>query len=176
MRRVGGHSKAWHAGRVDKADVRRSKHLALMPRHRPGSVGLSLDDAGWVNLDPLLEALRQHGTAMTRDDLDRVVRTNDKQRFEWDRELGGGPHPSGSRPTESGSPIRCRRGSSSTAGTERRPSTTYAKGRTLFLRQLFLRACFLASVSSSRRSASLRASAADCLLSRASSSSFFALR
>ena len=56
-----------------------------MLRHRPGSVGLTLDEQGWVGVPELLGALARHGRPVTRDELDRVVRTNDKQRFEWDR-------------------------------------------------------------------------------------------
>jgi putative RNA 2'-phosphotransferase len=56
-----------------------SKRLSYVLRHRPDSVGLTLDDAGWVDVDDLLSALR-----MTRADLDEVVRRNDKQRFALD--------------------------------------------------------------------------------------------
>ncbi len=69
---------------MDRADIRRSKRLALVLRHRPESVGIALDEQGWTDVCGLLEALASHGTAMSREELDRVVRTNDKQRFEWD--------------------------------------------------------------------------------------------
>ena len=67
-------------------DVRRSKRLALVLRHRPGAVGVRLDEQGWVEVTALLRALAAHGTPMSREDLSRVVEDNDKQRFEWDRE------------------------------------------------------------------------------------------
>ena len=67
-------------------DVSRSKHLSLVLRHRPGSVGVELDPHGWVDVAVLIDALAAHGTAITRADLERVVSTNDKQRFEWDRD------------------------------------------------------------------------------------------
>ena len=66
--------------------VRRSKRLSLILRHRPDSVGVSLDEAGWVDVTTLLEALSSHGTQLTREDLVEVVERNDKQRFEWDLE------------------------------------------------------------------------------------------
>ena len=65
-------------------DVRASKRLSFVLRHRPDSVGLSLSDRGWVGVGDLLDALAQSGTSLTRDDLERVVSTNDKQRFELD--------------------------------------------------------------------------------------------
>ncbi|MFE7227181.1 RNA 2'-phosphotransferase [Nocardioides sp. NPDC057577] len=69
---------------MDKTDVRRSKRLSQVLRHRPGSVGIELDPHGWVAVPALLDALATHGTPMTRDDIDRVVLGNDKQRFEID--------------------------------------------------------------------------------------------
>ena len=66
-------------------DVRRtSKRLSYVLRHRPDSVGLSLDAAGWVDVDELLRALAAHGSPLTRGQLERVVATNDKQRFAFD--------------------------------------------------------------------------------------------
>lgn len=64
--------------------VKLSKRLSLILRHRPASVGLPLDDAGWVSVDELLVALAAHGLSLTRDELDEVVRSNDKQRFAFD--------------------------------------------------------------------------------------------
>ncbi len=59
--------------------VRRSKRLSYVLRHAPGSVGLTLDAAGWVDVDALLAAL-----GWTRAELERVVATNDKRRFAFD--------------------------------------------------------------------------------------------
>ncbi len=55
-----------------------------MLRHRPGDVGLTLDDAGWVDVEDLLDALAAHGRAVTRAELEHVVATNDKRRFAFD--------------------------------------------------------------------------------------------
>lgn len=71
---------------MEQSDVRRSKRLSLVLRHRPETVGITLDPHGWVDVATLLDALAAHGPALTRDDLDRVVADNDKQRFEWDVE------------------------------------------------------------------------------------------
>jgi putative RNA 2'-phosphotransferase len=65
--------------------VRVSKRLSFVLRHRPDSLGLVLDDAGWVAVDDLLAALAAHGLRLTRPELDHVVTTNDKRRFEVDR-------------------------------------------------------------------------------------------
>ena len=64
--------------------VRVSKRLSYVLRHRPDSIGVALDDAGWTDVDALLAALTAHGLPLTRAELDRVVATNDKRRFAFD--------------------------------------------------------------------------------------------
>ncbi|MEZ5443183.1 MAG: RNA 2'-phosphotransferase [Lysobacterales bacterium] len=59
----------------------RSKLLSYVLRHRPDSIGLTLDAQGWVDVAELLRCLADAGKAMSRDDLLVVVRDNDKQRF-----------------------------------------------------------------------------------------------
>jgi putative RNA 2'-phosphotransferase len=61
-----------------------SKRLSYVLRHRPESVGICLDDAGWVPVDDLLAALSGAGLPLTREQLDAVVATNDKRRFAYD--------------------------------------------------------------------------------------------
>jgi putative RNA 2'-phosphotransferase len=64
--------------------VRLSKRLSYVLRHAPGTVGLTLDDAGWVAVTDLLAALNRSGTRVTRAELHEVVAGNDKQRFAFD--------------------------------------------------------------------------------------------
>jgi putative RNA 2'-phosphotransferase len=64
--------------------VRASKRLSYVLRHRPDSVGLTLDEAGWVDVDVLLTALAGGGLRLSRDELEHVVATNDKRRFAFD--------------------------------------------------------------------------------------------
>jgi putative RNA 2'-phosphotransferase len=65
----------------NKDTVRISKFLSLILRHEPERVGLTLDSAGWVNVDELLQAASQHGVSLTLDQLKHVVTTNNKKRF-----------------------------------------------------------------------------------------------
>ncbi len=58
-----------------------SKLLSLGLRHAPETIGLELDAHGWADVDQLLARAAQHGTAVTRAQLDAVVSTSDKQRF-----------------------------------------------------------------------------------------------
>jgi len=58
-----------------------SKRLSYVLRHRPDSIGVTLDPNGWIDVDALLAALGRHGPAVDRALLERVVAGNDKQRF-----------------------------------------------------------------------------------------------
>lgn len=58
-----------------------SKFLSFVLRHRPDTIGLTLDEAGWVDVDELIRRAADSGRGISRDQLDAVVRTNDKQRF-----------------------------------------------------------------------------------------------
>ncbi|MFD7815030.1 RNA 2'-phosphotransferase [Streptomyces sp. NPDC059785] len=64
--------------------VKVSKYLAKHLRHRPERIGLTLDEGGWVEIDTLIAAATAHGFRFSRAELDRVVATNDKQRFAID--------------------------------------------------------------------------------------------
>jgi putative RNA 2'-phosphotransferase len=58
-----------------------SKFLSLVLRHAPDTIGIALDAQGWVAVDELLDRCAGHGQAFTREELDAVVSTSDKQRF-----------------------------------------------------------------------------------------------
>lgn len=64
--------------------VRVSKYLSKHLRHQPERIGLTLDEAGWTEIDALLTAATTHGFPLTRAELDQVVAANDKQRFTID--------------------------------------------------------------------------------------------
>lgn len=60
---------------------RTSRLLSLVLRHRPDKIGIRLDDAGWVTVNDLLDALGRHGHPLTYRELRRLVASNDKRRF-----------------------------------------------------------------------------------------------
>jgi putative RNA 2'-phosphotransferase len=62
--------------------VSASRFLSYVLRHNPDAVGVRLDEAGWVDIDTLLAALRRHGRPITPEVLARVVAGTDKQRFQ----------------------------------------------------------------------------------------------
>ncbi len=58
-----------------------SKFLSLILRHKPETVGVELDKNGWVDVDLLLQAMSSAGHTLSRNQLETVVKDNDKQRF-----------------------------------------------------------------------------------------------
>lgn len=61
--------------------IQRSRFLSLVLRHQPQAAGIELDDAGWVEVDTLLQGLAASGHPLTRTELETLVQSNDKQRF-----------------------------------------------------------------------------------------------
>ncbi len=65
----------------DRRKTRISKRLSLVLRHKPQSIGVQLDSAGWIDVSELLSALGAGGVAVTEAELLEVVATSPKQRF-----------------------------------------------------------------------------------------------
>jgi putative RNA 2'-phosphotransferase len=64
--------------------TKQSKFLSLILRHEPERIGITLDGAGWVDVEALLAACARHGVAISRAELDELVASSDKQRFAFD--------------------------------------------------------------------------------------------
>jgi putative RNA 2'-phosphotransferase len=60
--------------------VSSSKFLSLVLRHKPESIGLTLDDGGWAEIDALIE-LSQNHMPLTRALIETIVEQSNKQRF-----------------------------------------------------------------------------------------------
>lgn len=61
-----------------------SRLLSLVLRHRPEKIGLELDSNGWVTTKQLLVNLKASGNGViTLDELEDIVRENNKKRFEF---------------------------------------------------------------------------------------------
>src|SRR3954466_14018412 len=58
--------------------------LSYLLRPTPRAAGLTLDAAGWVDVQDLLAALERTGTPLTRTELDRVVAQKAQVRFALD--------------------------------------------------------------------------------------------
>ncbi len=66
---------------MEKKLVRISKFLALVLRHQPERIGLSLDEGGWASVSELIERASAAGVTLTADSLKKVIEQNDKGRF-----------------------------------------------------------------------------------------------
>jgi len=64
--------------------VKKSKWLAKHLRHAPEQIGLTLEPGGWVAVADLLEAAHRAHFALSHEQLEIIVRDNDKQRFSFD--------------------------------------------------------------------------------------------
>lgn len=63
-------------------DIKVSKFLSYILRHKPEAIGLMLDDNGWANIDELINKSHESGeVSLSRELIQRVVDTNDKCRF-----------------------------------------------------------------------------------------------
>jgi len=58
-----------------------SRLLAMVLRHGPEKIGLTLDPQGWVDVPTLLAALKTHGSGISLEQLEHIVATSDKKRF-----------------------------------------------------------------------------------------------
>lgn len=60
-----------------------SKFLSLILRHKPETIGIELDENGWVNTNILLEKYNQHSHKIDFETLKFIVETNNKKRFSF---------------------------------------------------------------------------------------------
>jgi putative RNA 2'-phosphotransferase len=60
-----------------------SKFLSLVLRHQPDTIGITLDDNGWTDVQELLARMNSNRHAITLNQLQEVVATNDKKRFSF---------------------------------------------------------------------------------------------
>lgn len=65
----------------EEENVRISKLLSLVLRHKPETLGIVLDDNGWTDVEILITKINTTGHALDIDKLKYVVATNSKKRF-----------------------------------------------------------------------------------------------
>lgn len=62
-----------------------SKYLSLILRHKPETIGISLDEHGWANVDELIAGIsKTHDLNMNI--LEEIVRTDNKQRYSFNED------------------------------------------------------------------------------------------
>ena len=62
-----------------------SKFISLILRHKPETIGITLDEHGWANVDELIAGIsRTH--EINREILEEIVRTDNKQRYSFNED------------------------------------------------------------------------------------------
>lgn len=62
-----------------------SRFMSLILRHKPETIGISLDEHGWANVDELIAGIaKTHSFNM--DILEEIVRTDNKQRYSFNED------------------------------------------------------------------------------------------
>ena len=61
------------------------KFIALILRHKPEVIGISLDDHGWANVDELIEGISKTHR-IDRELLEEIVATDNKQRYSFNED------------------------------------------------------------------------------------------
>lgn len=63
-----------------------SKFLSLILRHKPESIGITLDEHGWARVDELLEGINKPKQRLTMEGLERIVVTDEKNRYSFNED------------------------------------------------------------------------------------------
>ena len=66
----------------DKAVSHMGKFLALILRHKPEEIGITLDKNGWARVDELIAGIGKR-QPFTMAELERIVETDDKMRYSF---------------------------------------------------------------------------------------------
>lgn len=72
---------------TEKENIRISKFLSLVLRHKPEEIGIDLDSNGWTDVKALIEKTNQSGISLNFDILKHIVDTNPKRRFAFNETL-----------------------------------------------------------------------------------------
>ena len=70
---------------MDKRMEQTSKFLSLILRHKPETIGITLDEHGWANVEELLAALSRD-QEMNMAMLEEIVATDNKQRYSFNED------------------------------------------------------------------------------------------
>ena len=71
---------------ISKEDMRISKFISLILRHKPQEIGLKLDEYGYANASDMIQGINNKGYKVTIDDVKRIVKEDDKQRYSFNED------------------------------------------------------------------------------------------
>jgi len=68
---------------MNKKDL--SKFISLILRHKPETIGITLDEHGWAKVDELIAGIAK-STEFNMEILEEIVRTDNKQRYSFNED------------------------------------------------------------------------------------------
>lgn len=63
--------------------VKLSRFISCILRHKPHIIGIELDKNGWARTDALIEGINNSNRFITMDMLNKIVKTDEKQRYSF---------------------------------------------------------------------------------------------
>lgn len=66
-----------------KSEEELGRFLSLILRHRPETIGITLDKQGYAKVDELLSGINESGHYITSDILEKIVREDKKKRYSF---------------------------------------------------------------------------------------------
>ena len=71
----------------DKQLRNTSKFISLILRHKPETIGITLDEHGWADVQELIEGMnRSEGHTLDMGLLEEIVRADEKQRYSFNKD------------------------------------------------------------------------------------------
>ena len=67
-------------------DVKLGKFLSLVLRHKPETIGITLDKNGWADVKELIEKIKLSERYIDMEILERIVRENSKKRYSFNED------------------------------------------------------------------------------------------
>ena len=63
-----------------------SVFISLILRHKPETIGITLDEHGWANVNELIEGINNSGRKIDMKTLEEIVRTDEKGRYSFNED------------------------------------------------------------------------------------------
>lgn len=71
---------------MNKDEVKISRFISLVLRHKPEVISLNIDKHGWASVDELIEKVSKWYPQMNKELLDYIVENNNKKRFSYNED------------------------------------------------------------------------------------------
>ena len=69
-----------------KSDTEVSRFISLILRHKPESIGISLDEHGWADVKELIDGVNKSNHTLDMERLERIVAEDEKQRYSFNED------------------------------------------------------------------------------------------